>query len=90
MAFLSAPLMPWIVFGHHEDVGVKGRDLRRPFLRVLFEVLAHRGRHRLIEQGQVVIFDVHTSSNLASRRCCAISFTHRPTASPTRPAACCR
>src|SRR6266478_4432819 len=50
---------PVVVFGRHEDVGVEGGDLRRPLLGVLMGVLAHHRRHRLIEEWQVEVFDVH-------------------------------
>jgi hypothetical protein len=48
-----------VVLRRHEDVAVEGSDLRRPLLRVLLGVLTLRRRHRLVEQRQVEIPDVH-------------------------------
>jgi hypothetical protein len=48
-----------VVLGRHEDVGVEGRDLRRPCLGVLVGVPAHNRRHRLVEERQIEVFDVH-------------------------------
>jgi len=51
---------------------------------VRLTVLPHDGRHRLVEERQVEVFNV-TSSNSASVRLFAISWTHLATASPLRP-----
>ena len=48
-----------IVLGRDEDIAVKGADLGGPYFGVRFTVLSHYGRHRLVEERQVEVFDVH-------------------------------
>src|SRR6266404_7665320 len=48
-----------IVVGRDEDIPVKRADFGGPYFGVRFTVLPHYGRHRLVEERQVVIFDVH-------------------------------
>src|SRR5206468_995777 len=48
-----------IILGRNEDVAVKRADLGGPCFGVRLAVLAHDGRHRLVENRQVEVFDVH-------------------------------
>ena len=48
-----------VVFRSNKDERIKGSDLRRPPAGVFVRVLAHARRHRLVEEWQVEIFDVH-------------------------------
>src|SRR5438309_2194096 len=48
-----------IILGRDEDIAVKRTDLRGPCCGVGLTVLPHYGRHRLVEERQVVIFDVY-------------------------------
>jgi hypothetical protein len=47
-----------VVFRGDEDVAVERGDLRRPGLGVVLAVLPGGRRHRLVEQGQVLLGDV--------------------------------
>ena len=47
-----------IVFRRDENVAVEGSDLGAPFLGVGVSVVAHRRRHRLVQEGQVVVGNV--------------------------------
>src|SRR5204863_9338235 len=48
-----------IVFGRNEDIAIKRADLGGPRFGVRFTVLPHAGWHRLVEERQVEVFDVH-------------------------------
>src|SRR5439155_17084196 len=48
-----------IILGRNEDVAIERADLGGPRFGVGLTVLPHDGRHRLVEERQVVIFDVH-------------------------------
>jgi len=48
-----------VVFGGDENKGVEGGDLLAPSFSVRLAVLMHDGRHRLIEERQLVILDIH-------------------------------
>src|SRR6478609_9588020 len=48
-----------VVLGRDEDVGVKRADLGSPRFGVRLTVLPHYWWRRLVEKGQVEIFDVH-------------------------------
>src|SRR5438132_7084644 len=48
-----------IILGRDENIAVKRADLGGPCLGVRFGILAHYGRHRFVEEWEVVIFDVH-------------------------------
>src|ERR1700719_2772908 len=47
-----------VVFGGDKNVGVEGGDFLAPSVRVCLGVLVHRGWHGLIEERQLVIFNV--------------------------------
>src|ERR1700688_9442 len=47
-----------VVFGGDKNVGVERSNVLAPDLRVRFAVLMHYGRHRLIEERQLVIPDI--------------------------------
>ena len=48
-----------IILGRDEDIAVKRADLGGPRFGVRFTVLSRHGRHRLVEERQVEVFDVH-------------------------------
>src|ERR1700735_5009121 len=47
-----------VVFRGDKNVGVERSNFLAPSLRVRFAVLFHYGRHRLIEERQLVILDI--------------------------------
>src|SRR5580700_7570978 len=47
-----------VVFRSDKNVGVERSNFLAPSLRVRFAVLMHHGRHRLIEERQLVILDI--------------------------------
>src|SRR2546423_10027974 len=48
-----------VVLGRDENVCIEAADLSGPRFGVRFTVLPHYGRHGLVEERQVEIFDVH-------------------------------
>src|SRR6266849_4220616 len=48
-----------IILGRDEDIAVKRADLSGPYFGVRPIVLPHYGRHRLVEERQVEVFDVN-------------------------------
>src|SRR2546426_2127552 len=48
-----------IILRRDEDIAIKRTDLGGPRLGVRLTVLPHDGRHRLVEERQVEVFDVH-------------------------------
>jgi len=48
-----------IILGRDEDIAIERADLRCPGLGMRFGVLPHNGRHWLVEERQVELFNVH-------------------------------
>src|SRR6266567_2393965 len=48
-----------VVLGRDENVGVKRGDFGGPYFGVRFTILPHYWWHRLVEERQVEVFDVH-------------------------------